>query len=145
MPLVPRLRIVPVRPPPHVFAVRALEVSLGYHFQRLDIGRLIGDDLLEAAILIFEFFESPQIADSRPPYFACQLYSVGPEMPCFRQMVAAFTPALSSLRMPTIWDSVNRDLRMWNSFRGRASDSTYLWWRLVGTRQTMSINSSGRV
>jgi hypothetical protein len=39
-------------------------------------------------------------------------------------------------RMPTICDSVNRDLRMWISFE--ASDSTYPWWRLVGTRHLRS-------
>jgi hypothetical protein len=50
--------------------------------------------------------------------FSYGLHRVAPEMPCLRQIVAALTPALSSLRMPTICDSVNRDLRMWNSFRG---------------------------
>src|ERR1700738_5180503 len=34
-------------------------------------------------------------------------------MPRSRQMEAAFLPALSSLRIATIWASLNRDLRMW--------------------------------
>lgn len=92
---------------------RALEVCLGHHFQRLDVERLISDDLLEAAILIFKLFEPLQIATSRPPYFARQLDSVEPEMPCLRQNRGGrYTGPQLLEDANRICDSVKRDWRM---------------------------------
>src|ERR1700690_2521362 len=104
MQLVPKLSSVPVRPAPHFCAVRALEVSLGHHFQRLDIEHLIGDDLLEPAILVFQLFKAAQIADFKATIFRSPVVQRGAGNAVLAAQRSALTPALSSRRMPTICD-----------------------------------------
>jgi hypothetical protein len=51
------LQAVLLRPARRLCAEQALEVSLGDNFQSFDVERLIGHNLFEATVLIFELFE----------------------------------------------------------------------------------------
>ena len=44
-----------------------LQVSLGHRLQRLDVECLIGDDLLQATVLIFELFNYARLSRRIPP------------------------------------------------------------------------------
>jgi hypothetical protein len=100
-------------PAPLDGAVQASEVSLGDDLEHVDMQHLIGDDPLQSSILVLERAHLRDVADFHAAELRLPFVKGRRADSIRRQISAVFTPASDSLMMPTIWASVNRDLRIW--------------------------------
>lgn len=97
--------------------------------------RLIGDDPLQPAVFILERTHLHDVDDLHAAEFGLPLVK---GLRTHAVLPAQLFGRCLCLRMPTIRASVNRDLRIWWSPRGRASGfSTYRWTTLRATRQPL--------
>src|SRR6202011_120805 len=125
-------------PPTPPFAVQASEVSLGHDLQGFDVERLIGDDLLEPAVLIFELPQLHQVT-----HF--QTAVLGAPVVERRFADAAFTAdggrLLAGLKLFENRDDLGfaeSRLAHGGSFGDDASESTYPWGHRRGERQSVA-------